>query len=503
MSETGRDCIYPILLRNAPEPLVRLLQDAGVLVQEAGPGAAAGMIEIWDGRLDGDFNKRSEKALTIQAQDLLPDGVSWAMIESEAATPVVATWREGEIWLRESIIRQTWADHVLMKLRNLIIHHGLPWACLAAYPAGYSGVVNFRVDLDEPVPDDWRRVLEALEPLEPAVTWFLSTRAAEQANCIYDWLKGRDVQSHGHWHHVHRADSELNHANLLCANQLLNEHEFKPTGFASPCGRMTADLPAILNHLQYQYLAGIGDISGSLPRRMANGLWRVNTLPVSEGLYLEENIHEVEIVVEGYLNIAQRALQRGRPLFWYGHAERRLGRKPAILHRLVREIQNQNGLWLVTLGQYVNWLESRRQVEIKISVDKHRADQLQIESQHVHLKQRPLLHIETGQGRWPVAIPHENGSTLVTLDPALSSSIPKSSNPPELHLLQADSGLKHWLREKLDWERETPVEVLRNGPLHRRIKGVLRSRTDRAWRARFQPRAWALEIPDEPGRHVA
>jgi len=503
MNGTGACCIYPITLRNVPDTLVRLLQDAGVPVQLSQRGTGSNAIEISDGPHDDVGDDLSGISLKIQARDLLPDGVSWAMIDAEAATPVAVKWRECEIWLRESVIREAWTDDVLMKLRRIIIDHGLPWASLAAYPAGYSGLVNFRVDLDEPAPDDWRRVLDALEPLEPAVTWFLSTRAAEQADCIYDWLKGRDVQSHGHWHHVHLADSSLNQSNLLYANQLLKKHGFEPTGFASPCGRMTGDLPAILNQLQYQYLAGIGDLCGSMPRRMADGLWRVNTLPVSEGLYLEENIHDVDAVVEGYLSMARRALDRGRPLFWYGHAERRLGRKPAILHRLVREIENQKGLWHVTLGQYLQWLESRRLVEIKISREPDRADQFQIESIHANLAQQPLLHLENQHGRWSVAINHENGENQVTLDPAECSSIPQSTNPPELQLQDSRPGLKHWLREKLDWERETPVEMLRGGPLLRRAKGLLRARTDKAWQAKFQPRAWAIETRDEPGRDVA
>ena len=495
-------CIYPISLRNAPPALIALLRDAGVPVIEVGPGERAGSIEIVDGHVEkNDFDHASGVSLIIQATDLLPDGVSWAMLEQEAATPVAARWREGGVCLSESVIRERWSNQVIMKLRQIITGRGLPWVCLAHHPAGYSGVFNFRVDLDEPAPEDWRRVLDALEPVEPAVTWFLSTLAAERAPCIYDWLEGRDVQSHGHWHHVHGRDSQLNQLNLMRADELLKKHGYQPTGFASPCGRMTADLPDILDQLQYQYLAGIGDLCGSMPRRMANGLWRVNALPVSEGLYLEENINDIEPVIEGYMQVARRASSRNRPLFWYGHAERRLGRKPAILYRLVREIQNIKGLWHVTLGEYVNWLESRRLAEVSVLFNPNLPDQLQLQCGRANSFQTPLIHVENQAGRWPVVMPADGSATVIKLDPSQCRPLAVLDIPEELHLQHDQPGLKKWLKDGLDWERETPVQVLRGGPVPRRAKGFLRARTDQAWRSRFVPKAWVFE--DEPGQAVA
>lgn len=482
--------IYPILLRNVPAELKSLLSDAGVPFCETQQDNSIHLIEI-----HGDHKKNKNETLNqtprvvIRAGDLLENGVAWNALDQEACRPVLTLWREGGVKLTESLTCEQLANKILARLKQKIVGHGFPWARFSPFPAGYSGVFNIRVDLDEPEPGDWRRVLDLLEPIEPAVTWFLSTQAAERQPVIYNWLAGRDVQSHGHWHHVHDRDRGLNRLNLRQAHDSLVKSGFSPMGFASPCGRMSHDLSAHLAELRYNYLAGIGGLCGNLPRLLQDGIWRINALPVSEGLYLENEITNSDKVIEGYLNIARRAMANDRPLFWYGHAERRLGRKPEILKELLHEIQGMKKLWHVRLGEYLAWLEERRKVEINIRLNDGK---LEFNMQSGDIEAAPELWIENERSRWRFV--GESGSDYknIEFNDSLAEPIIAPEEPeiePVIEPFQLKTRVKQWL----DWERETPVEMLQSGPMHRRVKGFLRKRSDLAWQSQFVPKAWELD----------
>jgi len=487
--------IYPITCMNIPEPLYRLFCNFGVPVTKSSPDQIYSDIIISDDsfktptdhlRLEG------RKPLRISWESLLEDLCTPESLDPKSQKPVGCQWHENTIMLSENIIQEITAKGVVNRLRTAIINHGLPWVQLSPYPNGYTGVFNFRMDIDEPEPDDWRSVIKALSPIEPAVTWFLSTQATQKSSQIYDWLKGHDVQSHGHWHHVHTGDGKLNHKNLQMAHDELLSRGFNPTGYAAPCGKITDDLSPHLRSMNYKYLAGIGDLCGSIPQKADDGIWRIHALPVSEGLYLEANIDDTDSVVNGYITIAERALSNDRPLFWYGHAERRLGRRPQILESLLNHLIQKQGLWHVTISEYLGWLDERS--EIQFEVISSGADQTRFD---LHWNQNeshksPQIWFENNRHRWTVQLSQGQGSSTINIEPENGQPLIHQSDSPEFEFLQYSKGWKLDLKNYLDWERETPVDFLRNGPMKRRIKGFLRSWTDESWQQRFTPKAWPV-----------
>lgn len=481
---------YPIRLSpRVPVALERLLRDYGVPVTRESVSAI----------VVKDRQESSESQVALDWQDLLPEGASLAAIDREAVRCEQCTWTERGVPMTEAIVREPIGDAVIERLKHRILLAGRLWVRLAPWPAGFDGVFNFRVDVDEPAPDDWRRVVAAIDRagIEPGVTWFVSTRAAETSPEIASLLEGRDVHSHGHWHHVHANDAALNAVNLAEADQRLRSFGFRPDGFAAPCGRLTTDLLDHLSGLNYRFLAGLGGLCGSVPRSHASGIRSIHALPVSEGAFLEAGLDDVATIVGGYRDAAERAVSRDRPVFWYGHPERRLGRRPEILDRLFASLPAYGKLWRVGLSAYADWLDDRDGVEI--SVDRLISDEsgsFVVRWSHARDTGLPaMIWVEDGRRRWAVPCAGVQGRFDLNLLAYPSSLLPVPLPEPCSVRFFADSGWKNWLRTKLDWERETPSEWLTGGPSTRRLKGVLRRLTDPSWQSRFRPKAWSM--PDD------
>ncbi len=488
---------YPILVSpGSPEPLVRLLIDHGVPVARAEAGQAGRYrFGLYD-RSERNFAERYRVSHAAAWQELMPPATSAETFDAEMARSSTFNWREKGVPIRESIVRGTVGDSVIERLRTLVISHGAPWVRLAPWPAGFEGAFNFRFDLDEPDFEDWRQVAGIVDDAsaEPGVTWFLSTRAASRIPEACSLLAGRDVQSHGHWHHSHVGDPGLNAENIAVSDSFLRRSHFRPTGFAPPAGRITPDLSGHLVRHGYRYLAGLADVSGSLPRTDAFGLTHIHALPVCEGAFLEAGIDDAETVVSGYLAAATRAVSRDRPIFWFGHPDRRLGRKPEILRRLLTAASDFGRLWRVSLGTYADWLRARNRIDLTVATDDRYPGKLALQwHSPCRTLPEPTIRIEQGGRRWSVVCGGSSGQASLRLDHRHSSPVPAALPEPECRPESPAGDFRSAIRSVLDWERETPVEVLRGGPPARRLKGWLRRATDNAWQAHFEPLAWPRE----------
>jgi hypothetical protein len=401
------------------------------------------------------------------------------------------TWQESDHWLSETIVTDQVRNTVLHNLRRSLQARAIPWVQFAALPFNYKSVVNFRIDLDEPYPDDWQRVIKSLEPLEPAVTWFLSTKAGSQCPVIFDWLKGCDLQSHGHWHHIHCKEPKLNRINLIKAHRVLLERSITASGFAPPRGRISKDLVETLRAMGYHYLAGIGPPEGFLPVRGEDGLWRMHCQPVSEGLYLENDVNDEKVVIDGYLNAAERMIETQRPIFWYGHAERRLGRKPDILKELVNFALQTPGLWQISQSGYLTWLEARSKIPVTVTGTAGMANCLEVHWDANSLNPAPVMELEWEQRSWQVPLSTNQNSYTIRLSRDGGTAVKPIRairlKPEEVINFE---GFRCRLKNWLDWERETPASILLQGSLHSQVKAVLRTWTDRSWHRTFQPKAW-------------
>lgn len=489
--------IYPILLSPAtPAAIERLLIDHGVPVARSDePSNGRHRFGIRD-RGEIDFAERFKVVHAITLQDLLPRATPVEAIDAELARSESWGWRENGVTMRESIVRGRVSDTVISRLRDIVRTEGEPWIRLAPWPAGFQGAFNFRFDLDEPDFEDWRQVVRIVDSAgaEPGVTWFLSTLAASRIPEAASLFAGRDVQSHGHWHHIHATDPGLNAENIARADRFLRDSQFRPTGFAPPSGRIMPDLTGHLVRHGYRYICGLGDRSGSLPRTDSLGLTHIHAIPVCEGAFLEAGIGDAEIVISGYLAAAERAVSRDRPIFWFGHPDRRLGRKPEILRRLLAAASEFGTLWHVGLGAYADWLRARNRIALSVTHDFRTPGKLSL---HWHSPVRtvpePAIWIEQGSRRWSVVCGGTSGQASIRLDGRHSVPIPVAMQEPECWPSSPSTSLRSVIRTALDWERESPVESLRGGPPARRLKGLLRRATDEAWHARFEPLEWPRE----------
>ncbi len=513
MTQAAPEALYPILLSHAtPAAVERLLIDAGVPVlrvhddrsnrmgfENSEPESTYASFGIRD-RAEFDFADRFQVRHAISWQDLLPAGTSSDAIEAELSRSAAWAWREAGIEIRESIVRTPIGQAVIERLKQHIIAHGVPWIRLAPWPAGYDGAFNFRFDLDEPELADWKRVVRIVDAagIEPGVTWFLCTRAAEKIPESISLLAGREVQSHGHWHHVHADDPGLNGSNVASADKFLRNANFRPTGFAAPGGRIVPDLAQSLISHGYRYLAGLADVSGTPVRTSADGLHHIHALPVCEGAFLEAGIDSVETIVAGYLAAAGRAISRDRPVFWFGHPDRRLGRKPEILEELLQATHGFGRLWHVGLGHYADWFQARNRMNVTVHRSPETPGQLILtwHSQQ-HCSPAAAIWVEAEKDRWAVACASPHGQSTLNLAAEVAAAVPRPVPEPDSWPVAADSGWRSRLRTALDWERETPVAELRGGPAARRVKGWLRRATDSSWQARFEPLAWPGADPSE------
>lgn len=489
-----RKFIYPILLKNTPPWLNYLLTDSGVpVVQVEEPGCEYSIV-IGNG-LSG-FDTGNEKCLFIDWKSLLPDSsMSFNDISDRLYLPAATGWIENGITLSENCISDQLRETIIESLRQKITGFGYPWIYFSPFPAGYDNVFNFRIDIDENEPDDWKRAIKALEPVKHATTWFLSVSATEKSPAIYDWLRGCDLHSHGYHHHIHQYDDKLNRIEIQRAAEIYKINGFRAIGFAPPCGRITQELLSIINIMQYQFISGLGDPNGSLPMRDHRGLWHIHSLPLSEGLYLDRNISNSEIIIQGYLSMADRAWKNNKPVLVYGHAERRLGRKPEIISRLIHELSGMRHFWHVSLTKYTDWLKRRNEICFNVMALQNNCEHLQLNWKHSMMDAKPQLNVMWRNNYQEIALKEYNGYLEIVFDKT-QKSINNVDSLNKVHTFPNNEpvSLKHLVKRYLDWERETPPGLLLKGRMRSRLKAVFRWLTDKRWREKHRAKEWKLQF---------
>lgn len=491
---SSEQLIYPILLRDAPDWLGNLIQDSGVPVTYDGNSSGADhLVMIINEKIENE--SQDKPCLKIEWRSLLPD---YSMPEKDIFRnlyfPRATCWYENGIELRENCISDSFRSNIIANLRKKLIAAGLPWVIYKHCPAHYHGIFNFRVDIDENQPEDWRRLIQALSPMRGSTTWFLSMAAAVESPEIYDWLNDCDVNSHGFYHHIHQFDHKLNRLLMQKADNALKGRGFSGRGFAPPSGRYPEGLASIASEMKYHFVAGLGDPNGNIPIRNAGGIWQINSLPVSEGLYLDLDISDAGVVVDGYLAIARRAIERRKPVLIYGHAERRLGRRTEIVENLLERINLHEGLWNVSLSDYINWLEKRNQIKLEVSRPDDHSKELQFSWRHMLFQKSPAIHVEWHAESRTINLSEIAGQRRITLRSTEQTEFQKIETDARKAWLNINekADLKTWVKTFLDWEREIPVRVLIKGVWRSRIKAVLRYLTDAGWKRKNKAREWTM-----------
>ena len=255
---------------------------------------------------------RSRHSIDLQAARGIWKFRGWNLCERVSRYP--------KAWIRRRL---------LDVLRQQVLAAGGVWIRLAPFPHPFRSAFNFRVDLDEPVPEDYHRFALTRNLLADCCTHFVSTHAyADQPEVLSDLMR-YDTQSHGHFHYVYR-DPESNYRNLERAHRLLREAGFAPSGFAAPHGRWNPGLDDALESLGYEYSSDFQLGYDDFPFFPWKGdrfsrVLQLPVHPVCEGLFLDAGVEDSR-VVEHYLSrVVAAKVQGGEPALVYGHPERRLG----------------------------------------------------------------------------------------------------------------------------------------------------------------------------------
>jgi hypothetical protein len=390
-----------------------------------------------------------------------------------------AIWKHKRWNLCERVSRQpkAWIRRRLIgSLREQVVAAGGLWLRLCPYPHPYRSVFNFRVDLDEPVPEDYHRFALPRNLLADCCTHFVSTQAYENEHEVLSDLMRYDTQSHGHFHYIYR-DPEANERNLERADRILRRAGFAPVGFAAPHGRWNPGLDQVLESLGYEYSSdfqvGYDDFP-FFPSRESrfSRVLQLPVHPVCEGLFLDAGVQDSRVVADYLCRIIEAKVSCGEPALLYGHPERRLGRMPEILIALHRLLDRHCLVWRATLTELTRWWKWRAGRKYLVLPREGRRIEIQFEEWDAEYP----LAIQIDRGDFSCSLPLSGPRTLVNVD-ELVYERRERLRPPILLPPTVDertTSLKDAVRKALDWETVTPLHELSSTSFSNRLKKGLR-----------------------------
>jgi hypothetical protein len=473
----------PLLLWETPPGLELALAQEGVpfvRVREAHPLAfCAGRFVLFDGKklsavrvranlssghaaLDVDHFRRGERVDPFRA-----------LIDTEGAP---ASWSIDGLSVAERVARFPKARirrRLVDRVRHAVTQAGGIWARLAPYPFPYRSAFNLRLDLDEPVAEDYERFAEARRPLDDCSTHFVSTGAYGGVPGVLGDLRGVDTQSHGHYHFVYR-DPASNRRNLERAHRILGDSGFLPEGFAGPHGRWNEGLDDVLEDLGYSYSSDFQLGYDDLPFFPWRGdrfsrVLQVPVHPLCEGAFFEAG-GDARTVADHLVGMVRAKVEAGEPAFVYGHPERRLGRHPEIVRALAEAAGAGSLLWRTTLTGFARWWRWRGERRWSV-VDR---DEGRFEVQFDDWEPSYPLAMELVRGQHVAVVPLNGPRTSFATRGLAFERREARPDLPSPSALRGPFGIKAAVRSALDWETVTPVEELHGGSIAARVKRGLR-----------------------------
>jgi hypothetical protein len=433
--------------------------------RQVAPSALRGLLTHEHVAIDVDLLRRDDPVDPFEA--LIDEQDARGLWKYKRWTLAERVSRHPKAWIRRGMIDL---------LRDRVTAAGGVWMRLAPYPYPFRSAFNFRVDLDEPVPEDYHRFALPRNLLADCCTHFVSTHAYERDAEVLDDLRRHDTQSHGHFHYVYR-DPEANLRNLQRADRVLRDAGFEPTGFAGPHGRWNPGLDDAIESLGYEYSSDFQLGHDDFPFFPWKGdrfsrVLQVPVHPVCEGLFLDAGVADTRVVADYLGRVVAEKIATGDPAFVYGHPERRLGRMPEILITLHRLLDRQSLVWRATLTEFARWWRWRASLKyIVLPRDGHR-----FEVQFDEWDPRYPLALEIRRGSFVSAIPLHGPRTVLSADDLVFERRERPASPLVVPPAIDTRGpsLKEAVRQALDWETVTPIHELSSSTLPGRLKKGLR-----------------------------
>ncbi len=488
MSELYRPTLapLPLLLWRTPPGLELILTQEGIaheVVHDAHPFAfRRGRFVLYDGRqvtagslktlltgehvaIDIDLLRRDEPVDPFQA-----------LIDNQNARTI---WRVRKWSLTERVARQpkAWIRRRLIDaLRQQVLTGGGIWIRLAPFPYPFRSAFNFRVDLDEPVAEDYHRFAMTRNLLADCCTHFVSTHAYENQPEVLSDLSRHDTQSHAHFHYVYR-DPEANLHNLQRADRVLREAGFAPQGFAAPHGRWNSGLDDAIETLGYGYSSDFQIGYDDYPFFPWKGdrfsrVLQVPVHPVCEGLFLDAGVRDGGVVAEYLSRVVEAKIACGEPALVYGHPERRLGKMPEILIALHRVLQAQSLVWRTSMTELARWWRWRSGRKYMVLPREGNRFEVQFDEWDTEYP----LAIELQRGCFSSSLPLAGSRTVIDADELVYERRDPHQDPVAVPPMidHRHPGLKAAVRQALDWETVTPLHELTASSLAGSLKKGLR-----------------------------
>lgn len=478
----------PLLLWGTPPGLERILRQEGVpfetIVEPHPVVLQRGRFLLFDGR-----SGISARGLPLgpeqEAIDLHRLRSGWpfdpfdALVDHQAGP---STWHVAGAELTERVSTRDKGAirrRLLAGLREEVARRGGIWARISAFPYPYRAAFNLRLDLDEPIPGDYRRFAEARRPLDDCSTHFVSTAAYGRDESVLADLRRLDTQSHGHFHVVYR-DPAANRRNLERAHALLVDRGFDPVGFAAPEGRWNPGLDAAIEGLGYLYSSDFSLGYDDLPSFPWLGdrwsrVLQVPIHPICEGLFVEAGVGDGRFIAAHLVRAVRARIDQGEPAFVYGHPERRLAHYPEVLEALAREVDRYELVWRATLTDFARWWSWRCRRRWSLSPRGEGRFEVAFEDWGSSY----AMTLEVVRGRHVASLPMPGPRGQFRLDGLAFEGPSHRVDLPGPSSVRRPFSLKAAVRSALDWETVTPVEELEADSLPSMLKKNLRRWRDR------------------------
>jgi len=476
----------PLLLWKTPPGLELILAQEGIafeMVRDPHPFAfRGGRFVLFDGRRESPSAMRSlltSAHVAIDVDDLRdgePVDPFLALIDDR---PMRGAWKVGGWPLRERVARQPKAlirERLTARLRQEVSDRDGVWMRLAPYPHPFRSAFNLRVDLDEPVAEDYFRFALGRNLLDDCTTHFVSTNAYQGEREVLADLAGRDAQSHGHYHYVYR-DPEANLRNLERADRILRDEGFAIEGFAAPHGRWNPSLDDAIEALGYSYSSDFQLGYDDFPffpwkdGRFSKVL-QVPVHPICEGLFLDAGATGGRAIAEHLARVVDEKAAAGEPAFVYGHPERRLGRMPEVPMALAEALRRHPLAWRVTMtemARWWRWRDTRKWLAIPRGPGRY---EVQFEDWDAAYP----LALEVCRGAFRCLLPLNGPRTLIDLRTLAYERRPEPARravrPPEPD--RRPESIRQMIRRAIDWETVTPIDEIPDATIAGRVKKGLR-----------------------------
>jgi len=365
---------------------------------------------------------------------------------------------------------------------------GLPFVRLDYYPEGYRSVFLFRIDLDEYDPNDFSELCDLLSRYGDSMSCFpcmktYEYRLDELERAVHT---GAEFGSHAYIHHVYQTERQ-NDRNLSAAETLLKKIIPEVLGFSGPHGYWHPSLQTVLEKRGYVYSSEFSLDYDNFPfypviaGRSSNVL-QIPVHPVCEGVFLQVYPYD-EIMFRTYFErVISERVERAKPILIFGHPTRRLGRYPAIVHNLYRDLENQPSVWKIQFHQWAGWWRERSRMTPVLEWDDKSCQIVyspDLKQQMSASYGDACFRITSPAPAFSEKIFDASGNLLRLTGKKESSTDPEDDFDPGSEIqFPLIKRLKQTLKHHLDWETKTPVEQLFVTDFPSAMKVLMRRVTD-------------------------